>query len=117
MATVAFSLVAFSPVRAQAVPTVAAASELEFAIEEAAARFEQETGNKLNLVFGSSGNFKTQILQGAPFHLYMSADEDFVHELADAGKTEDRGRAYAVGRIGAARLDPGRVHVMPLRTR
>ena len=89
------------PVQAQnLVPTVAAASDLKFAIEEVAARFERETGNKLRLVFGSSGNFKTQILQGAPFHLLMSADEHFVYELADAGKTKDRGRAYAVGRIG-----------------
>ncbi|MGE0674956.1 MAG: molybdate ABC transporter substrate-binding protein [Methylibium sp.] len=81
-------------------PTVAAASDLKFAIEEVAARFEKDTGNKLRLVFGSSGNFKTQILQGAPFHLFMSADENFVYQLADAGKTEDRGRAYALGRIG-----------------
>lgn len=80
--------------------TVAAASDLKFAVEEVAARFEQETGHQLVLVFGSSGNFKTQILQGAPFHLFMSADEGFVYELADAGKTQDRGRAYAVGRIG-----------------
>ena len=80
--------------------TVAAASDLKFAMEEVAARFEKETGNQLVLVFGSSGNFKTQILQGAPFHLFMSADEGFVYELADAGKTQDRGRAYALGRIG-----------------
>ena len=94
---------AASPLQAQpvpAVPTVAAASDLKFAIEEVAARFERDTGHKLRLVFGSSGNFKTQILQGAPFHLYMSADEGFVHQLADAGKTEDRGRLYALGRIG-----------------
>ncbi|MBI3154971.1 MAG: molybdate ABC transporter substrate-binding protein, partial [Burkholderiales bacterium] len=39
-------------------------------------------------------------LQGAPFHLFMSADEDFVFRLADAGRTPDRGRAYAVGRLG-----------------
>ena len=101
LATAAISLAALAPVRAQpALPTVAAASDLKFAVEELAARFEADTGHKLRLVFGSSGNFKTQILQGAPFHLYMSADEGFVHELADAGKTEDRGRAYAVGRIG-----------------
>lgn len=80
--------------------TVAAASDLKFALEDVASRFQQETGHKLTLVFGSSGNFKTQILQGAPFHLFMSADENFVYELADAGKTQDRGRAYAVGRIG-----------------
>lgn len=94
------SLVAEAPVRAQALPTVAAASDLKFAIEEVASRFAKETGNQLTLVFGSSGNIKTQILQGAPFSLFMSADENFVYELADAGKTEGRGRAYAVGRIG-----------------
>lgn len=89
-----------SPLQAQTVATLAAASDLKFAIEEVAARFEKDTGNKLRLVFGSSGNIKTQILQGAPFHLFMSADENFVYQLADAGKTEDRGRAYALGRIG-----------------
>ena len=100
MAIVALSLWVFLPLQAQPLPTVAAASDLKFAIDEVAARFEKETGQKLRLVFGSSGNFKTQILQGAPFHLFMSADENFVFELADAGKTEDRGRAYAIGRIG-----------------
>lgn len=100
LAAVALSLTTFLPLHAQTLPTVAAASDLKFAIEEVAARFEKDTGNKLRLIFGSSGNFKTQILQGAPFHLFMSADENFVYELADAGKTEDRGRAYAVGRIG-----------------
>lgn len=83
-----------------AVPTVAAASDLKFAIEEVAAQFEKATGQRLRLVFGSSGNFYSQILQGAPFHLFMSADEDFVFKLADAGKTLDRGRLYAYGRIG-----------------
>lgn len=91
---------ASAALHAQTQPTVAAASDLKFAIEEVAAKFEKETGNKLRLVFGSSGNFKTQILQNAPFHLFMSADEGFVYELADAGKTVDRGRAYALGRIG-----------------
>lgn len=91
---------ALSSAHAQTATTLAAASDLKFAIEEVAAKFEQTTGQKLRLVFGSSGNFKTQILQGAPFHLFMSADENFVYELADAGKTEDRGRAYALGRIG-----------------
>ena len=83
-----------------AVATVAAASDLKFALEEVAATFTAQTGHRLRLVFGSSGHFKTQIFQGAPFHLFLSADEGFVYELADAGKTEDRGRPYAVGRIG-----------------
>jgi molybdate transport system substrate-binding protein len=85
---------------AQVVPTVAAASDLKFALEEVAARFERDRGHKPRLVFGSSGNFTTQILQGAPFHLFMSADESYVYRLADAGRTIDRGRPYAIGRIG-----------------
>jgi len=96
------ALTASCTARAQspAVPTVAAASDLKFAVEEVAAQFEKATGQRLRLVFGSSGNFYSQILQGAPFHLFMSADEDFVFKLADAGKTEDRGRLYGHGRIG-----------------
>lgn len=96
-------------VRAQAPtpqPTLAAAADLKFAIEEIAQLFEKETGQKLRLVFGSSGSFYAQILQGAPFHLFMSADEDFVFKLADAGKTRDRGRLYAFGRIGI-KVPPG----------
>lgn len=77
-----------------------AAADLKFALEEVARQFETGTGQKIRLVFGSSGTFLAQLLQGAPFHLYMSADEAFVFKLADAGKTRDRGRLYAFGRIG-----------------
>ena len=94
------SLAGTSPTSAQPVPTVAAASDLKFALEEVAASFQRDTGNKVQLVFGSSGNFYSQILQGAPFQMFMSADEHFVYKLADAGRTGDRGRLYALGRIG-----------------
>jgi molybdate transport system substrate-binding protein len=96
------SVAAFAAARAasQPLPTVAAASDLKFALEEVAARFEKESGHRLRLVFGSSGNFYAQLLQGAPFGLFMSADESFVLKLAEAGKTADRGRLYARGRIG-----------------
>jgi molybdate transport system substrate-binding protein len=80
-------------------PIVAAASDLKFAITEIAARFEADTGRKVALNFGSSGNFARQIQQGAPFELFMSADEDFVFRLADTGLTRDRGTLYAIGRI------------------
>lgn len=86
--------------RAQAVPTVAAAADLKFALEELAAGFEREGGPRMRLVFGSSGTFLAQLLQGAPFHLFLSADEAYVFKLADAGRTRDRGRLYAFGRIG-----------------
>ena len=86
--------------RTEGVPTVAAAADLKFALEEIVIQFERETGLKIRLVFGSSGTFLAQLLQGAPFHLFMSADEAFVFKLADAGKTRDRGRLYGFGRIG-----------------
>lgn len=79
---------------------VVAASDLKFALEEVAAQFRQSSGQSLRLVFGSSGNFYRQILQGAPYQMFLSADENFVFQLAEAGKTEDRGVLYAVGRIG-----------------
>src|SRR5687767_14908357 len=80
-------------------PAVAAASDLRFALDEAVAAFEKDTRRRVRAVYGSSGNFYTQIRQGAPFELFLSADEDFVFKLASAGRTEDRGVPYAIGRI------------------
>ncbi len=96
------ALLVVLPAQAQSttdVPTVAAASDLQFALEDIAARFRADTKLDVKLVFGSSGNFYRQIEQGAPFQLFMSADEGFIFKLADLGRVEDRGALYAVGRI------------------
>ena len=87
------------PALAQGVPSIAAASDLKFALEDIAAQFRAETKQDIKLTFGSSGNFTTQLMQGAPFEMFLSADEEFVFRLADAGKTVDRGTLYAEGRI------------------
>lgn len=84
---------------AKDVPIVAAASDLKFALEEIAAKFKSETGQDVRLNFGSSGNFTRQLQQGAPFQMFLSADEGYIFQLADAGKTVDRGVLYAEGRI------------------
>ena len=81
------------------VPVIAGAADLKFALEEIAVKFRQDTQREVKLVFGSSGNFYRQIGQGAPFQMFLSADEGFVFRLADAGKTLDRGELYALGRI------------------
>ncbi|WP_108512355.1 molybdate ABC transporter substrate-binding protein [Bradyrhizobium algeriense] len=94
-----FGTIAVSGVHAQETPTIAAASDLKFALEEVAAKFKAETHQEVRLNFGSSGNFTRQLQQGAPFEMFMSADEGFVFQLADAGKTMDRGTLYAEGRI------------------
>lgn len=78
---------------------VAAASDLRFAMEELAARYRQESGAKVEVSLGSSGQFAQQIRQGLPVDLYLSADEGYVLALADEGFTRDKGAVYALGRI------------------
>jgi molybdate transport system substrate-binding protein len=93
------ALVLPARVQAQARPMVAAASDLQFALDAIARAFTAETGERVTPVFGSSGNLARQIMEGAPFELFLSADEAFVDSLADAGFARDRGTPYAVGRI------------------
>jgi molybdate transport system substrate-binding protein len=81
------------------VPRVAAASDLQFALTDLAARFAAQTGERVDLVFGSSGMLARQIEDGAPFELFLSADEAFVTRLHSAGRTRDAGTLYAIGRI------------------
>ncbi len=80
-------------------PTVAAASDLQFALQEVQTLFARDSGHPIQLVFGSSGNFYRQIVEGAPFELFLSADESFVTRLAEQGLTRDEGRLYAIGRL------------------
>ncbi len=81
------------------VPVIAAAADLKFAVTELAAAFKSETGNEVKLSFGSTGNFATQIRQGAPFQLFMAADQKFIADLHREGFTKDAGDLYAEGRI------------------
>lgn len=92
--------------------TVAAASDLRPAFEAIGEAFTATTGTRVTFSFGSSGQLRTQILNGAPFDVFASADVAFVDEVVAAG----RGRAetvteYAIGRI--ALWSPGET-AMPL---
>lgn len=84
---------------AQRPPVVAAASDLNVALAEIARQFERDTGQRVDTVFGSSGTLTRQIQDGAPFELFLSADEAFVDTLATAGLTRGRGTLYGVGRL------------------
>jgi len=80
--------------------TVAAASDLQFALRDVAQRFEQATGHRVKLAFGSSGNFYAQIQNGAPFDVFLSADILYPRKLIESGKAErDSLFVYGVGRI------------------
>jgi molybdate transport system substrate-binding protein len=80
-------------------PVIAAASDLSFAVEEIAARFTEDTGMGVRLSLGSTGNFARQIREGAPFQMFMAADETFIFDLHRDGFTRDEGDALRVGRI------------------
>jgi molybdate transport system substrate-binding protein len=88
-----------APAMAEETPVIAAASDLKFALEDIAGQFTRETGRTVKLSFGSSGNFFRQISQNAPFELFMSADEQYVFDLAKQGLTVDQGSLYAIGRL------------------
>jgi molybdate transport system substrate-binding protein len=91
---------AVRPARAATPPVIAAAADLNAVLPEIAALFAKAAGRQVDFAFGSSGNFAQQIEQGAPFEMFLSADEAYVTRLAAAGKTADAGTLYAVGRIG-----------------
>jgi molybdate transport system substrate-binding protein len=84
---------------AQGGPIVAAAANLNFALTEIAEQFARERGSRVELVFGASGTLARQIQDGAPFELFLAADEEFPNQLTKAGLTRDAGVVYAVGRL------------------
>jgi molybdate transport system substrate-binding protein len=81
------------------VPVIAAAADLKFAVTEIAAAFKADTGKEVKLSFGSTGNFATQIRHGAPFQMFMAADEKFITDLHRDGFTRNEGDLYAEGRV------------------
>ena len=79
--------------------TIAAAADLTFAFREVAPRFEKASGNTVKLSLGSSGNFYSQIRNGAPYDLFFSADMSYAEKLVEAGLVEGPLYEYAIGKI------------------
>ena len=80
--------------------TIAAASDLKFAMDEIVSTFKQANpDDQIDVAYGSSGNFNTQIQQGAPFDLFFSADIGFPRELVKNGLAASEVKPYALGRI------------------
>jgi len=97
---IAASACSAAPARPRRV-AVAAAADLRFGLDELAAMLRaQHPDIDLVISYGSSGNFLTQIQNGAPFDLFMSADEEYPRRLAAAGLTLPKSDfVYAVGRL------------------
>jgi molybdate transport system substrate-binding protein len=94
--------------------TVAAASDLTFAMSEIAANFEKATGCRVQLSMGSSGNFLAQIENGAPFDLFFSADIAYPKKLEGEGlAVPGSAYLYAVGKIVLWTRNDSRVDIAP----
>jgi len=79
--------------------TVAVAANMKDAFAEINAAYKAAGNSDIRIVYGSSGNFTAQIMNGAPFNLFISADEHFPIELSKKGKTIDEGVVYAIGKL------------------
>jgi molybdate transport system substrate-binding protein len=94
---------------------IAAAADLKFAMGELSEQFEKQTRTRMNVTYGSSGNFFSQFQNGAPFDLFFSADIEYPRKLEAAGLTEPGTLyEYAIGRIViwaplGGRIDPAKL--------
>ena len=81
--------------------TIAVASNLKPAFEEIYKGFRQvhPQSKSIRIVYGSSGNLASQMKQGAPYDLFIAADESYPLRLVEAGLTRDRGAVYAIGHL------------------
>jgi molybdate transport system substrate-binding protein len=79
---------------------IAAASDLQFAMKDLVSGFEKNTGKNVDVSYGSSGNFRAQIANGAPFDVFFSADVQYPNMLISAGLADgDSLYVYAHGRL------------------
>lgn len=79
---------------------VAVAGNFAPAAKEIAKHYEQESGKKVSLVFGSTGKLYTQISKGAPYHIFLAADAKHPLLLEKEGRAIGGTRfTYAIGRI------------------
>jgi molybdate transport system substrate-binding protein len=89
---------------------VAVAANFTEPVKEIAAAFEAKTHDHLVLSFGSSGQFYTQVTQGAPFEVFLSADADRPARIEREGLGVPGSRfTYAVGRLVLYSRTPGLV--------
>jgi molybdate transport system substrate-binding protein len=79
---------------------VLAAADLQRVLPQIAAAWQARTGHRVEIVFGSTGNLTTQVENGAPGDLFLSASERFVDRLERGGHVVPETRAvYAEGRL------------------
>jgi len=79
--------------------TISAASNLQFVMPELIESFSNKTGLKCELVTSSSGKLTAQIKEGAPYDIFLSADNKYPEFLHQNGLTENVPKTYAYGKL------------------
>jgi molybdate transport system substrate-binding protein len=77
----------------------AVSANLQFAFHDVATAFKKDTGIEVKPSYGASGKFATQIMNGAPFDVFLSADMDFPEKLHKAGFAQNAPKPYAYGTL------------------
>lgn len=78
---------------------IAAAASLQYVIEDLEADFTRRTGIPCEIITGSSGKLTAQIMQGAPYNIFLSADMKYPVFLEEHGKAHQSPEIYAYGKL------------------
>jgi molybdate transport system substrate-binding protein len=79
--------------------SVAVAANMQYVFDDIKAEFKKETGHEVQAVLNSSGKFVTQIMNGAPFDVFLSADMEYPEHLYAKGFTTAAPKVYAYGSL------------------
>ncbi|HYD61927.1 MAG TPA: molybdate ABC transporter substrate-binding protein [Noviherbaspirillum sp.] len=79
--------------------TVAVAANVQYAFDDLQAAFKKETGHDLKPVYNSSGKFAAQVMNGAPFDVFLSADMEYPEMLHKEGYAASAPKVYAYGAL------------------
>ena len=78
---------------------IAVAANAQFVMEALRIPFQKQTGVQITAIVSSSGKMTTQIQQGAPYDIFLSADTDYPEALFKAGLTVEKPYIYGYGSL------------------
>lgn len=93
------TLLAFTSTLSAQTITVAAAANMKYAVTDIAKAFTKESGIDVKIITGSSGKLAQQIMSGAPYDAFLSADVEYPAKLANGGFTTAPAQVYAYGTL------------------
>jgi molybdate transport system substrate-binding protein len=78
---------------------VATAANVQYVMKELKKEFEKESGKEIEIVVSSSGKLTSQIREGAPFDVFVSADTRYPEEIFKNGGSDEKPKVYAYGTL------------------